>query len=97
MSNHTTTRNSRRICSHLPGSITHLLHSQHTALDKEIDDQFTLWQRAIAALPLTSQEYCFLNNWLISAKNYWHRGELGAARYQLEMIGKRLRANDWPD
>jgi hypothetical protein len=44
----------------------------------------------VAALPLTTEEYCFAINWIAGARRCWAAGDDGAARYQLRMIGRRL-------
>ena len=44
----------------------------------------------VAALPLTTDEYCFAINWIAGARECWTAGDLGAARYQLEMVRKKL-------
>jgi hypothetical protein len=44
----------------------------------------------VAALPLTIDEYCFAANWIAGARECWAAGDLGAARYQLQMIRKKL-------
>jgi hypothetical protein len=44
----------------------------------------------VAALPLTTDEYCFAANWIAGARDCWAAAELGAARYQLEMVRKNL-------
>jgi hypothetical protein len=44
----------------------------------------------VAALPLTTDEYCFAANWIAGARDCWMAGDRGAARYQLRMIGRKL-------
>jgi hypothetical protein len=44
----------------------------------------------VAALPLTTDEYCFAINWIAGARECWTAGDLGTARYQLEMVRKKL-------
>ena len=52
--------------------------------------EFNRLSNLIAALPLTTDEYCFAINWIASARECWTAGDLGAARYQLEMVRKKL-------
>jgi hypothetical protein len=47
----------------------------------------------VAALPLTTDEYCFAINWIAGAHECWTAGDLGAARYQLEMVRKKLASD----
>jgi hypothetical protein len=44
----------------------------------------------VAALPLTTDEYCFAINWIAGARECWTAGDVGAARYQLEMVRRKL-------
>jgi hypothetical protein len=44
----------------------------------------------VAALPLTTDEYCFVVNWIAGARECWSAGDLGAACYQLEIVRKKL-------
>jgi hypothetical protein len=44
----------------------------------------------VAALPLTTDEYCLAANWIAGAREYWSAGDRGAACYQLRMIGRKL-------
>jgi hypothetical protein len=44
----------------------------------------------VAALPLTSDEYCFAVNWIAGARECWLAGDSWAASYQLEMVRKKL-------
>jgi hypothetical protein len=44
----------------------------------------------VAALPLTTDEYCFAANWIAGARGCWASGDVGAARYQLAMVRKKL-------
>jgi hypothetical protein len=44
----------------------------------------------VAALPLTTDEYCFATNWIVGARDCWAAGDVGAARYQLTMVRKKL-------
>jgi hypothetical protein len=52
--------------------------------------EFDRLRNLVAALPLTTDEYCFAINWIASARECWTAGELGAARYQLDMVRKKL-------
>jgi hypothetical protein len=52
--------------------------------------EFNRLSNLIAALPLTTDEYCFAINWIAGARECWTAGDLGAARYQLEMVRKKL-------
>jgi hypothetical protein len=44
----------------------------------------------LEALPPTTDDYCFDVNWIAGAYDCWSVGDLGAARYQLEMVRKKL-------
>jgi hypothetical protein len=44
----------------------------------------------VAALPLTTEEYGFAANWVASARRLWKAGDVGACRYQLDIIRKKL-------
>jgi hypothetical protein len=44
----------------------------------------------VAALPLTTEEYGFAANWVASARRLWKTGNVGACRYQLDIIRKKL-------
>ena len=46
--------------------------------------------RLAASLPLTTEEFAFARNWITGARRLWEEGEPGAARYQVEMVGKKL-------
>jgi hypothetical protein len=52
--------------------------------------EFDRLEELVAALPLTTDEYCFAVNWIAGARECWSAGDLGASRYQLEMIRKKL-------
>jgi hypothetical protein len=52
--------------------------------------EFDRLEELVAALPLTTDEYCFAINSIGGAREYWTAGELGAARYQLGMVRKKL-------
>jgi hypothetical protein len=51
---------------------------------------FNRLEELVAALPLTTDEYCFAINWIAGARECCSAGDLGAARYQLEMVRKKL-------
>lgn len=55
-----------------------------------ITAEFDRLSDLVAALPLTTDEYCFAANWIAGARECWQAGDLGAARYQLEMVRKKL-------
>jgi hypothetical protein len=44
----------------------------------------------VAALPLATDEYCFAVNWIAGARDCWAAGDVGATRYQLAMVRKKL-------
>jgi hypothetical protein len=46
----------------------------------------------VAALPLTTDEYCFAANWVASARRLFEADDIGACLYQLGIIRKRLAA-----
>jgi hypothetical protein len=56
----------------------------------EIAGEFGRLGDLVAALPLTTDEYCFAANWIAGAREYWSAGDRGAARYQLRMIGRKF-------
>lgn len=55
-----------------------------------IGAEFDRLEEFVAALPLTTDEYCFAINWIAGARGCWKRGDFGAARYQLGMVRKKL-------
>jgi hypothetical protein len=55
-----------------------------------IAGEFDRLMELVAALPLTTDEYCFAVNEIAGARGYWSAGEREVARYQLRMIGKKL-------
>jgi hypothetical protein len=57
----------------------------------EVADQFLMVRRVIASLPLTLQEFCFALNWITSARRLWENGDAAAARYQIDLVAKRLQ------
>src|SRR5690242_8220329 len=46
--------------------------------------------RLAESLPLTTDEFGFAFNWITSARQLWERGEPGAARYQVDLVRKKL-------
>jgi hypothetical protein len=56
--------------------------------------QFGRLSDLVAALPLTTDEYCFAANWIAAARECWAAGGAGAARYQLAMVRKKLAGRD---
>jgi hypothetical protein len=52
--------------------------------------EFDRLEELVAALPLTTDEYSFAANWLASSRRLWAEGEVGACRYQLGLVRKRL-------
>jgi hypothetical protein len=66
-----------------------LRHSRETPREV-IAAEFDRLSDLLAALPLTTDEYCFATNWIAGARDCWTAGEGGAARYQLEMVRKKL-------
>ena len=55
-----------------------------------IASEFDRLGHLVAALPLTTDEYCFAANWITGARECWAAGDLGAASYQLEIIRKKI-------
>jgi hypothetical protein len=52
--------------------------------------EFDRLRDLVAALPLTTDEYCFAASWIAGARECWAAGDPGAARYQLQMVRKKL-------
>jgi hypothetical protein len=52
--------------------------------------EFDRLEELVGALPLTTDEYCFAANWVTSARRLWAEGEVGACRFQLGLVRKRL-------
>lgn len=52
--------------------------------------EFDRLAELVAALPLTTDEYCFAANWIAGARACWSAADVGAARYQLRMISRKL-------
>jgi hypothetical protein len=59
---------------------------EHGMIAGELDRM----EELAGSLPLTTDEYCFAANGIAGAREYWSAGDLGAARYQLRMVGKKL-------
>jgi hypothetical protein len=51
---------------------------------------FREFQKALDALPLPSEEFCFAHNWLNSAQKLWEGGDRPTAYYQLKLLVKKL-------
>jgi hypothetical protein len=66
------------------------LRQPDATLGSVIAAEFDRLGELIAALPLTTDEYCFAINWIAGAREYWAAGDSGAACYQLAMIRKKL-------
>ena len=65
--------------------------SQPGAMPQEvIAAEFDRLGNLVAALPLTTDEYCFAANWIAGARDCWAAGDVGAARYQLAVVRKKL-------
>jgi hypothetical protein len=58
--------------------------------EAKIAAEFDGIEKVVTALPLATDEYCFAMNWIAGARNCWRAGQLGAARYQLAMVRKKL-------
>lgn len=58
--------------------------------DGAIQAGFDQLRRRAESLPLTTEDFSFAWNWITSARDLWKRGETGAARYQVEMLRKKL-------
>jgi hypothetical protein len=56
--------------------------------------QFDRLSDLVAALPLTTDEYCFAANRIAGTRECWTAGDVGAARYQLAMVRKKLAGRD---
>jgi hypothetical protein len=61
---------------HLAKVLRHSSASQREVIAAEFDRLSNL----VGALPLPTDEYCFANNWLASARECWTTGDLGTAR-----------------
>jgi hypothetical protein len=66
------------------------LRQHSAALHTVIAPEFDRLEELVAALPLTTDEYCFAANWIVSARECWAAGDPGAACYQLQMVRKKL-------
>jgi hypothetical protein len=56
----------------------------------EVAAAFDRLSYLVAALPRTTEEYCFAANWIDAAREDWAAGDPGAAHYQLQMVRKKL-------
>jgi hypothetical protein len=56
----------------------------------EVTLEFQAMHRLVESLPLTSEEFCFAHNWLVSAQSLWQVGEIHTARYQVATLVRRL-------
>ncbi|MFV1966858.1 MAG: hypothetical protein ACC628_15645 [Pirellulaceae bacterium] len=99
MSDHTTKHDApmfpQAFADFVPETLPWFLELSDHIPKNRIEEQFSLWHRVIEALPITSDEYCFLSNWLTTAHRYWCDGEVAAAQYQLDVASKRLHASGW--
>ena len=66
-----------------------LRHSSATPREV-IAAEFDRLRVQAAALPLTTDEYCFAINWISGARECWLAGNHGGARYQLQIVRKKL-------
>ena len=66
--------------------LRHAAGTPHAVIAAEFDRLGEL----LAALPLMTDEYSFAANWIAGARECWTAGDIGAARYQLEMVRKKL-------
>jgi len=57
----------------------------------EIALVFRKLHRLVESLPLTADEFSFAHNWLCSAEQLWESGDHHAARYQVNMVVKKLK------
>jgi hypothetical protein len=67
-----------------------VLRQPGATLREVIVAEFDRLSDLVAALPLTTDEYCFAANWIAGARECWAAGDSGAARYQLQMVRKKL-------
>jgi hypothetical protein len=51
---------------------------------------FKRLHRLVESLPLTTDEFSFVHNWLTSAQQLWERGDRHTARYQVGQVAKKL-------
>src|SRR5262249_34678913 len=67
-----------------------LLHDPRESSIAELACQFEIVHRLIESPALTSAEYCFAHNWLVSARKLCEAGDYGAARYQVTAVARKL-------
>ena len=58
--------------------------------DPSVAGGFDLLLRVAESLPLTTEEFAFARCWITGARQLWEQGEPGAARYQVEIVRRRL-------
>jgi hypothetical protein len=68
-----------------------LLRHSRDSVAAEIASEFQALHRLVESLPLTSAEFCFARNWLITAQGLWEAGDTNAAHYQLTMVARKLK------
>jgi hypothetical protein len=73
-----------------PAKLLALLRPTSQPCSAAVTLEFQAMHRLVESLPLTSEEFCFVHNWLTSAQNMWQDGDTNAARYQVAMIVRRL-------
>src|SRR5207245_6926891 len=56
----------------------------------EVAMGFQALHRLVESLPLTSEEFCFVHNWLTSAQALWEAGHATAAHYQAAVVMRKL-------
>ena len=59
--------------------------------DRQVGIEFASWHILIAAMPLASDAYNFLYNWLCDAESLYGRGEAKAACYELKSVLKKIK------
>lgn len=72
----------------VPSRLTALLHACNTLVNFDESG----WHELLAALPINTQDYLFLSNWLNNTDQLIQAREFGAARYQLRIVRARLTA-----
>jgi hypothetical protein len=51
---------------------------------------FRRLHRLVESMPLTTDEFSFVHNWLCSAEQLWEAGDRHAAHYQVNQVAKKL-------
>ena len=51
---------------------------------------FRRLHRLVESLPLTTDEFCFAHNLLTSAEQLWEEGDRHTARYQVNLVARKL-------